>query len=148
LFYSPQGPLTALELELLRAPGDSVALLGLLPPKPVAVGDKWSPPAWAAQMLTDTEAVAKSDLTCVLESVTDGQAKVKFDGTIEGATAGSSGKIELHGFYLYDIKAQQVRRAELQQSEDRSIGPISPGLRVKATSVVTRTPATEEGSLT
>lgn len=148
LFYSPQGPLTALELELLRAPGDSLALLGLLPPKPVAVGDKWSPPTWAAQLLTDTEAVAKSDLTCVLESVTDGLAKVKVDGTLEGATAGSSGKIELHGFYLYDTKGQEMTRAELQQSEDRSIGPISPGLKVKATSVVTRTPTTDEGSLT
>jgi hypothetical protein len=148
LFYSPQGPLTALELELLRAPGDSLALLGLLPPKPVARGEKWSPPAWAGQLLTDTEAVAKSDLSCTLESVTDGQAKVKFDGKLEGATAGSSGKIELHGFYLYDIKAQQMTRAELEQSEDRTIGPISPGLKVKATSVVTRTLATDEGGLT
>jgi hypothetical protein len=148
LFYSPQGPLTAIELELLRAPGDSLALLSLLPPKPVAVGEKWSPPTWAGQMLTDTEAVAKSDLSCTLESVTDGQAKVKFDGTLEGATAGSSGKIEVHGFLLYDIKAQQVTRAEMQQSEDRTIGPVSPGLKVKATSVVTRTPATSDAGVT
>jgi hypothetical protein len=119
-----------------------------LPPKPVAVGEKWSPPTWAGQMLTDTEAAAKSDLTCTLESVADGQAKVKFDGTLEGATAGSSGKIELHGFLLYDIKAQQVTRAEMEQSEDRSIGPISPGLKVKATSIVTRTAASEGGNLT
>jgi hypothetical protein len=148
LFYSSQGPLTALELELLRAPGDSLGLLGLLPSKPVAAGEKWSPPSWAGQMLTDTEAAAKSDLSCTLESVTDGQAKVTFVGTLEGATAGSSGKIELHGFFLYDIKSQQITRAELEQTEDRSVGPISPGLKVKATAVVTRTPATDEGSLT
>ena len=73
-------------------PGDSLGLLGLLPPKPVAVGEKWSPASWVGQMLTDTEAAAKSDLNCTLESVTQGEAKVTLEGTVEGATAGSSGK--------------------------------------------------------
>jgi hypothetical protein len=141
LFYSPKGPLTALELELLRAPGDSLCLLGLLPQTPVAVGEKWSPASWVGQMLTDTEAAAKSDLNCTLESVTQGQAKVVFEGTVEGATAGSIGKVDLHGSFVYDLKTQQITRAELQQSEERSVGPVSPGIKVTAKSVVTITPA-------
>jgi hypothetical protein len=140
-FYSPQGPLTALELELLRTPADSLCLLGLLPPMPAAVGDKWSPPSWVGQMLTDTEAAAKSDLNCTLDSVAQGQAKVTFEGTVEGATAGSIGKVDLHGWYLYDLKTQRITRAELQQSEERSVGPVSPGIKVTAKAIVTCTPA-------
>ena len=141
LFYSPKGPLTALELELLRAPGDSLCLLGLLPQTPVAVGDKWSPASWVGQMLTDTEAAAKSELNCTLESVTQGEAKVSFEGTVEGATTGSIGKVDLHGSYVYDLKTQRITRAELQQSEERSVGPVTPGIKVTAKSVVTITPA-------
>jgi hypothetical protein len=147
LFYSPQGPLTALELELVRAPGDSLSLFGLLPPKPVAIGEKWSPPSWVGQMLTDTEAASKSDLNCTLESVTDGQAKVTFEGTVEGATAGSTGKVELHGSYVFDVKAQRLAQAELQQTEERSVGPVSPGIKVTAKAVVIRTPAVDASSL-
>jgi len=147
LFYSPQGPLTALQLELLRAPGDSLSLLGLLPPKPVAVGEKWSPPSWVGQMLTDTEAAGKADLSCTLESVADGQAKVKFEGTVEGATAGSSGKINLHGSYVFDVEAQRLAQAEFEQTEERSVGPISPGLKVTAKAVVVRTPASDISGL-
>jgi hypothetical protein len=147
-FYSPQGPLTALELELLRAPGDNLALLALLPPKPVAVGEKWTYPTWAGQMLTDTQAASKSELSGTLESVEQDQAKVKFEGTVEGATAGSSGKVELHGSFVYDLKAHEVVRAEIEQSEERSVGPISPGLKVTAHSNLTCSPTTDDRGLT
>jgi len=147
LFYSPQGPLTAGDLELLRAPGDSLSLLGLLPPKPVAIGEKWTPPSWVVQMLTDTEAASKADLNCTLASVNDGQARVTFEGTVEGATGGSSGKVVLHGSYFFDIKAQRLARAEMEQTEERSIGPVSPGMKVIAKAVVIRTPATNANGL-
>ena len=106
LFYSPLGPLTAADLELLRAPGDTLCLVALLPPNPVSVGDKWTPAAWVGQMLTDTEAASKSDLTCTLESVIDDKAKVTVSGTVTGATAGCSGTVELHGSYLFDLKTK------------------------------------------
>ena len=147
LFYSPQGPLTAGDLELLRAPGDSLSLLGLLPPKPVAIGEKWTPPSWVGQMLTDTEAASKADLNCTLASVDDGQARVTFEGTVEGATGGSSGKVGLHGSYLFDLKAQRLARAEMEQTEERSVGPVSPGMKVTAKAVVIRTPAADANGL-
>ena len=60
LFYSPLGPLTAADLELLRAPGDTLCLRRAACPRSrSSVGDKWTPPAWVGQMLTDTEAASK-----------------------------------------------------------------------------------------
>ena len=38
---SPGGPLTRSELEVVQDVGDPLALPGLLPEKPVAVGDRW-----------------------------------------------------------------------------------------------------------
>jgi hypothetical protein len=148
LFYSPLGPLTSADLELLRAPGDTLCLIALLPPNPVSVGDKWTPPAWVGQMLTDTEAAAKSELTCTLESVMDDKAKVTVSGTVTGATAGCSGKVELHGWYLFDLKAKLLSGAELDQTEDRTVGPVSPGMKVSAKTVVARAKATDSEGLT
>jgi hypothetical protein len=148
LFYSPLGPLAASDLELLRAPADTLCLVALLPPHPVSVGDTWTPPTWVGQMLTDTEAASKSELNCTLESVADDNAKVTVTGTVAGATAGSSGKVELHGWYLFDLKAKLLTHAEIDQSEERTVGPISPGLKVSAKTVVARAPSTDSESLT
>ncbi|HEV8070802.1 MAG TPA: hypothetical protein VGP76_24010 [Planctomycetaceae bacterium] len=148
LFYSPLGPLTAADLELLRAPADTLCLVALLPPHPVSVGDTWTAPAWVGQMLTDTEAASKSEINCTLESVADDKAKVTVTGTVAGATAGSSGKVDLHGWYLFDLKAKLLTHAEIDQSEERTIGPISPGLKVSAKTVVARAASSDSESLT
>lgn len=147
-FYSPDGLLTASQLDLLRAPGDSLCLLALLPPGAVDVGAKWSPPSWVAQMLTDTEAASKQDLVCSLDSVADGLAKINFSGTIEGATAGSSGSVRLQGWLLFDLAAQRITRAEIEQGEQRSISPVSPGMKVTARAVLVRGGSDDANGLT
>jgi hypothetical protein len=148
LFYSPLGRLTAADLELLRAPADTLCLVALLPPNPVSVGDQWTPPAWVGQMLTDTEAASKSELNCTLESVADDKAKVIVTGMVTGASAGSSGKVELHGWYLFDLKAKLLTHAELDQTEERTVGPVSPGLKVSAKTVVARAASSNSEGLT
>ena len=87
-------------------------------------------------MLTDTEAASKSELTCKLESVEADVAKVSVEGTVEGATAGSTGTIEIHGFYLFDIRNQRLTQGKIEQKEKRTIGTVSPGLDVTAKVVV------------
>ena len=51
--------LTADELDLVRSPADSLALISLLPNKEVSLGDKWVIPTWAIQLLTGLDAVTK-----------------------------------------------------------------------------------------
>lgn len=145
--YSPAGTLSGNELELLEVPGDSLALLSLLPPRPVRVGESWEPESWAGQMLTGTEAVLESSLTCKLESVTDDLARVSFNGSIDGATAGATAAAEIAGFFLFDLKRQFLARAELTQKERRSPGAVSPGMNVEAEAVLDRRPAGTPGPL-
>jgi hypothetical protein len=146
-FYSPTGPLTAAELELLRAPADGLGLAGLLPATPVAVGETWTPPSWVAQMLTDTEAASKAELSCTLATVEDDTAKVTLDGLVEGASSGSSCNVQLKGFFLFDLKSGRMTRAELDQTEKRSIGPVSPGMKITAKAIVARTVTNDAAGL-
>ena len=148
LLYSPAGPMNALELELLEHPGDSLAALGLLPPRAVSAGEKWAPESWVIACLTRTEAVVRSELTCRLESVTDGSARVAFAGEIEGAILGAATEIEVDGTYHYDLQKKCLTRLELTQTERRSVGTVSPGISVTARIALDRAPTPVLGRLT
>lgn len=145
--YSPSGPMTYSELDLLRTPGDSLAIMALLPRTDVEVGATWEPESWAMQMLPNIEAVLESELTCRLESADQREAKVTFSGKIEGAIAGAATTVALSGHYVYDLKARHIRRIELRQTEERSVGTVSPGMKVTATVTVERTPVDKAGEL-
>ena len=69
--YSPFGPLTYEELELIRPPVDSLTAVALLPADRVEIGETWDAPRWSLQFMTAVEAVEQGELKCTLESVTD-----------------------------------------------------------------------------
>lgn len=147
-FYCPSSLMSNTELELLQSPGDSLAVLGLLPPGDVEIGESWKAESWVIQMLTGTEAVTKSELSCRLQTVTDGRAKVTFEGSIEGATVGAATEIAVVGHYMYDLEHKHIRSLQLKQKEKRSVGAISPGMDVEATINLTRLPTANRGGLT
>lgn len=136
--FSPSGPLTYEELELLRAPGDSLALLALLPGEPVEKGDEWKPADWVLQLLSGLEAVEKSALTCKLDSITGDMARVGLKGEISGATLGAAANIKVDGHFLFDTRQKHLSHFELTQTEKRSVGAVSPGLEVTAKLIVDR----------
>ncbi len=136
--YSPSATLTCDQLELIRTPGDSLALVGLLPPAAVAVGDTWKPESWAVQMLSGLEAMLKGEMTCKLDETNARAARVSFHGDAEGATHGANASVEISGEFLFDRQRRMISRAQLKQTETRSVGAVSPGLEVTASVVVDR----------
>lgn len=146
--HSPAGPLMRIELDLLRMPGDSLAVLGLLPDGPVQPGDEWTPAGWVAPLLADLEAAAKSELTCKLDSISGDIATISFQGKLEGANDGAETSIALAGSFGFDIRNGHVRSLALRQTEKRVPGAVSPGLEVTATMKLVRTPASVSGPLT
>ncbi|HEX6985652.1 MAG TPA: hypothetical protein VF170_09755 [Planctomycetaceae bacterium] len=145
--YSPDGPLTATEAELLPFPGDPLLLAALLPSREVTVGETWTPDAWVAPAMAGAEVSLNSKMTCRLESVRDGRATVRFDGEVEGATKGATSKTALSGTLGYDVAAAAVVAAELTHTEKRSIGPLAPGMSLTLKSVVQRTPAPADAAI-
>ena len=96
--FSPSGPLTYGELELVRIPCDSLAVLALLPESAVQLDETWKAADWALPLLTGVESVEKGAVTCKLESVKPGEAQIKFSGDVTGATTGA---VVLPGVLLF-----------------------------------------------
>jgi len=146
--HSPVDPLMPSELELLNSPGDSLPVLALLPQSDVEVGEVWTPDRWVLQSLTGLEAVLKSELTCKLESVEDKLALISFQGKIEGATVGAQTEIAVTGKLQFRVNDNFISQLEMEQTEDRSVGSVSPGMKVTARVNWNRTLAATPGPLT
>ena len=136
--FSPAGPLSYSELELLKMPADSLNVLALLPDTPVEPGDTWKPADWVLQFLTGLEAVEKTALTCKLESVSGGVARVSLQGEIVGASLGAASVVKVSGHYLFDTELKHLTHAEVTHAVKQSVGTVSPGLDALAKVVIER----------
>jgi hypothetical protein len=150
--FSPSAPLTPLERNLLRFPGDPLMAQALLPETDVEVRETWKPAAWVIQTMTNVDATQKGSLVCTLESLVDNVATVTFNGELEGATDGADTKLTFNGRMEFDAEKKVVRLFELVQKEKRGIGAISPGLDVEARvdwkrDVVTEAPRFDDAAL-
>ncbi len=136
--WSPGGPLTRSELELVQAAGDPLALTGLLPGKPVAVGDRWKVDAEAARCLSAYDALAVNALEATLERVDEATATIRLAGEVRGAVLGGEGTITCSGSLTFDRNAGRIDRLSVERTETRKPGPVEAGLEIKSTLTVER----------
>jgi hypothetical protein len=139
--FSPQGLLTRDELDLIDIVGNSLLVGGLLPGRPVAVGEKWDIPHTVLAPLIGLEAVAQSDVRAALGRVEDDQASVLLSGRVDGAVSGVSGELELKGAYRFDLTERRITHLELAIKEKRGISHVGPGLDIVAKLKMTIEPA-------
>jgi len=145
--FSLGGLMTSDELELIRSPADSLALIALLPPQPVELGAKWTARPWAFQMLTRLDAVVKGELTCTLASVENQVARVSVAGKIEGAALAQLSEITLSGSFDYDLNLRCISACDMTQVEKRSGGVANPAFDLTARIRLLRRPAPTPGRL-
>lgn len=138
--FSPGGPLTRGELELVQGPGDPLTLAALLPLKRVTKGSTWRVGDEAARALSAYDALAVNLLEATLESIDDASAKVRLSGEIRGAALGGEGSMTCKGTFTFDRKAGRVSALTLDRQEVRKPGPVEAGLDMKSTLTVTRDP--------
>lgn len=147
LAYSLDGPLTPAEVELLPSPGDPLLLAALLPKRDVEVGESWTPADWIAPAMAGAEVSFNNKLTCRLDSVKDDQATISFEGTVDGATKGTTTNTSLSGTLTYSLKTSAIIAADVTHTEKRPVGPLSPGMTLTLTSAVRRTQATADAAI-
>jgi hypothetical protein len=128
--FSPLGPLTREELELIEAPASGISLSALLPGRAVKVGGEWKLDDKVAGQLFNLEAVNQQDITCKLESVKDDVAVASLEGTVAGAIGGISSDLELKGKLNFDLTKRTVTWLTLAINERRAIGHAQPGFEV------------------
>jgi hypothetical protein len=147
--FSPQGPLTRSELELVQAEGDPLTLAALLPTGPVRVGDRWTVGNDAARSVSGYDALAVNKLEARLDALDEATARINLAGEIRGAVLGGEGTITCNGSLTFDRKASRITGLTLNRAERRKPGPVEAGLEIKSTLTVERreveTPAALNG---
>jgi hypothetical protein len=126
--YSPNGPLSREQLDLVSAVGDSYGIDRLLPAKPVADGDSWPQDATSMAGLLALDSVAVCEVESVLEEFNASFAKVRLAGVVHGTADGASTEQEIRGVYLFDRRLRRITRLNLAVRERRSVGGATPGL--------------------
>lgn len=130
VLFSPNGPLTREELDLIELPGSGLALEGLLPPQAMKIGSQWPLAEATIARLLGLEAVSQQDVSCTLDSVKENVAIVSLAGKVTGAVGGVSSDIELKGKLNFDLAQRAVTWLTLGYKENRAIGHAQPGFEV------------------
>ncbi len=148
LLYSPLGPFTREEIELLETPFNSLVIDQLLPPAAIRLEESWKHGDDVLCRLLGLDAVSKSEVRSTLREVVEEQgrkiARLELAGTLDGAVGGVATGIELKAKYAFDFSAGRITWLTAGIGEDRSIGHAAPGFRLVAKVRVVRQPMPAE----
>ncbi len=116
--FSPDGPLTWGEIDIVRTDVFTPALAGLLPDRAVRVGERWKAATSAVQELTDQEKIEEGSLECKLEEVKPAGgrrlAKVSFSGSLRGTNEDGPNRQKLQGHFTFDLASSYVNYLQLK----------------------------------
>jgi hypothetical protein len=150
--FSPDGPLTWGEIDLVHTDVFTPALTGLLTDRPVRPGDRWTATDGAVRELTDLERIDEGKVECRLEQVTttDGrrQARVALAGSVRGLNEDGPNRQSLEGYFYFDVESNHLSYLYLKgvhallDKDSREVG------RVEGRFVLTRQAGTSCPELT
>jgi hypothetical protein len=135
--YSPAGPLTRDELDLVTEHFNPQCLAGLLPGKAVNVGDTWSVSNAAAQAACLFDGLVKNTLVGKLTAAKD-SATFTIEGTAEGIEHGAKVSLTVSATGTFDPASKRVIALTWKQKDVREQGPVNPAAEVEATVTVKR----------
>src|SRR5262249_22182698 len=142
--FSPDGPMTWNELDLIRTDVFPAALTGLLPAQPVRLNDRWNAALFAVQELTDLDKIEEGTLACQLDqlSASNGRrlARVSFSGTVRGVGEDGPTRHTLDGTLFFDRDSNHISYLSMrgtQQLMDKDGKVVG---KIEGTFVMTRRP--------
>jgi hypothetical protein len=138
LSYSPAGPLTRQELEVVAEHFDTLHLTGILPGKEVAIEDSWKVPNATVQALCLFDGLISQNLTAKLKGVKDGNAVIAIEGKSNGIELGAAVELEIKATVQYDLLNHRIVSLEWKQKDSRKPGPASPAVDVESTTTLKR----------
>ncbi len=127
--YSPAGPLTREQLDLIDLVGNSCLIDRLLPADPIVNGATWKHDATVMGSLLILDSVAVCEVQSVLDEFNASFAKIRLAGVVHGTADGAATQREIRGVYLFDRRLRRITRMNLAVREMRSIGGATPGLQ-------------------
>lgn len=110
--FSPDGPLTWGEIDLIRTDVFTPALVGLTVDRPVRSGERWTASEAAVRELTDLERIDEGKVECRLEQITtlEGRkhARVALAGTVRGLNEDGPNRQQLDGYFYFDLESNHI----------------------------------------
>lgn len=138
--FSPAGPLTRDELDLVTEHFNPQCLAGLLPNKAVNVGDTWTVGPAAAQTACQFDGLLKNALVGKFAAAANGTATFTIEGTAEGIENGARVVLTVSATGTFDVAAKRVTALAWKQKDDRAQGPVAPASNVDVTVSLRREP--------
>jgi hypothetical protein len=138
LVYCPAAALSRPELDLTGGHFDTLAVMGLLPEKPVAVGDTWKISSVVAQAVCGFEGLTEHALVGQLAEVKGDTATFMINGTANGIDLGAQVKLTIDATGTFDLKAKRLVGLEWKQKDERDAGPVSPAATLEAKTTLRR----------
>ncbi len=130
--FSPLGPLSRDDLELVDIQGNTLAMGGLLPDKPVGVAQTWEPNRELLATVLGLDTITHHDVSGRLEPPDGTTAIVTLQGSLDGAVGGVATKIELKAKMNFDLTRRVVTWLAANFHERREIGHAEPGFEATA----------------
>lgn len=110
--FSPDGPLSWGEIEVMRGETFTPSLVGLLPGYAVRPGDRWAATFGAVRELTGLEEAAEGRIDCRLEEIIPlagrRHARVALSGTVRGVNQDGPIRCRLDGYYYFDLESNHL----------------------------------------
>ena len=138
LCYSPDGPLTRTERDVVSEHFETLHLTGLLPGKDVNVGDTWKIDAKIAQSVCLLDGVIAHTLTGKLKEVSANIAVIVVEGAAKGIENGAMAELTITAEVRFDLAKKRIVRVDWKQKDVRGQGSVSPAAEVETTTVLTR----------
>lgn len=127
MVFSPRGPLTRDELELIDTPANTLLLSRLLPKEPIAVGGVYTLEGELFQPFFRLDAVNSCEAKGKLVSHDGKLALAEIDGKLSGAIGGVATDLDFQIKYYYSAVDRRITSLSLAVQENRSIGHAEPG---------------------
>ncbi len=132
VLYSPLGPMSRDELDLIDLPANSALIDGLLPNRTVSVGDTWKLNTDILPAILGLDAISHHTLECTLDRIQDNLAVLHAKGTVTGAAEGVTSEIALAAKFSFDMTRRRVSWFAMSLNERRAVGHAQPGIKATA----------------
>ncbi len=128
VLFSPLGPLTRDELDLIDVPANSAIVDGLLPYRTVSVGESWKVESDLLPAILGVDAISRQDIKCTLKRIDGNLAVIHAQGSVSAATDGVATEFTLAAKFSFDRSRRRVSWFAMSLKENRSMGHAQPGI--------------------
>ncbi|HKB06260.1 MAG TPA: hypothetical protein VKD90_28960 [Gemmataceae bacterium] len=142
--YSPAGPLTRPDLEVVSEHFETLHLPGVLPGRAVRVGESWKLDSTTAQSLCLFDGLISHELNAQLKDVSGQLASISIDGTARGIENGALAALTVAATVRFDLTQKRIVAVEWKQKDVREAGPATPAAEVETVTVLKREPLAKE----